>query len=166
MELTKRSHWTWRQFFICFGISAGMLAFAYPAAVIATTLGQPTFLVYMELLTAEGTLSPRANSLIGAMSGVFQVRCHSTQAFWSLILTDLFSGRWRDWYPSPCSCQRQMGTKSRHVVLCCARPRRRSFPMCCTERWHVHCLPFLGRRWRVGFLIHQYAPSGSPWIKT
>lgn len=74
MELTKRSHWTWRQFFICFGISTGMLAFAYPAAVIATTLGQPTFLIYMELLTAEGTLSPRANSLIGAMSGVFQVQ--------------------------------------------------------------------------------------------
>ena len=50
-----------------------MLAFAYPAAVIATTLGQPTFLVYMELLNDTGTMSPRANSLIGAMSGLFQV---------------------------------------------------------------------------------------------
>lgn len=50
-----------------------MLAFAYPAAVIATTLGQPTFLVFMELLNADGTLSSRANSLIGGMSGVFQV---------------------------------------------------------------------------------------------
>lgn len=50
-----------------------MLAFAYPAAVIATTLGQPTFLVYMELLNDTGTMSSRANSLIGAMSGLFQV---------------------------------------------------------------------------------------------
>jgi hypothetical protein len=51
----------------------GQLAFGYPASIIGTTLGQPSFLLYMKLITPEGLLTSDADQLIGAMSGVFQV---------------------------------------------------------------------------------------------
>jgi len=63
----------WRNFWVCFSISLGQLAFGYPSSIIGTTLGQPAFLLYMGLVTPEGTLGKNANNLIGATSGVFQV---------------------------------------------------------------------------------------------
>lgn len=50
-----------------------MLAFAYPASIIATTLAQPSFLIDMGLLDVTQdppALVPNANALIGAISGV------------------------------------------------------------------------------------------------
>lgn len=61
----------WRNFWVCFSISLGQVAFGYPSSIIGTTLGQPAFLEYMGLVTATG-LAPNANGLIGATSGVFQ----------------------------------------------------------------------------------------------
>lgn len=62
----------WSNFFLCFALALGQIAFGYPASIISTTLGQPPFLIYMGLVTAEGTLSPKADQLIGLMSGIFQ----------------------------------------------------------------------------------------------
>ena len=73
---SQEIQWNWYNFWICLGIGfIGQLAFAYPAAVIGVTLAQPAFLEYMDLLTTvdgKPGLSGHANSLIGAMSGVFQ----------------------------------------------------------------------------------------------
>lgn len=52
----------------------GSIGFSYPASIIGSTLAQPSFLLYMSLLTAEGAFSEQGSALIGAMSGVFQVR--------------------------------------------------------------------------------------------
>lgn len=156
MELSKRSHWTWRQFFICFGISMGMLAFAYPAAVIATTLGQPTFLVYMELLTADGALSSRGNSLIGGMSGVFQV------SRVLLFLNDVLKPEplpitgWRsDWHLDSGPCQRQIRTTSCNVDMRRARSSRCRLLDRCTERGNVHRFSLLCRCRSLEFPVHQ-----------
>lgn len=63
----------WRNFWICASISLGQVAFGYPSSIIGVTLAQPAFLLYMGLITPEGDLTPNANNLIGATSGVFQV---------------------------------------------------------------------------------------------
>lgn len=44
----------------------GSASYGYAASIIATTLGQPSFLQYMGLLTA-----PNAADLIGTMNGLF-----------------------------------------------------------------------------------------------
>lgn len=49
-----------------------MIAFSYPASIIGTTLAQPSFLSYMDLLNDQGVWSTQATPLIGAMSGIFQ----------------------------------------------------------------------------------------------
>ena len=73
--------WNWHNFWICLGVGfVGQLAFGYPSSIIGVTLAQPAFLEYMGLLTVvDGVpgLSSNANSLIGATSGVFQVRTRS-----------------------------------------------------------------------------------------
>ena len=54
-------------------VSLGQIAFGYPASIIGVTLAQPSFLVYMGLLDIETLeLTPNADQLIGAMSGIFQ----------------------------------------------------------------------------------------------
>lgn len=71
-QKSKRSFMT-LNFWICFAISLGQIAFGYPASIIATTLGQPAFLLYMGLVKEDGSMGGNANALIGATSGVFQV---------------------------------------------------------------------------------------------
>ena len=47
----------------------------YPSAIIGTTLGEPSFLIYMNTLDLKTEmLSAKGAQLVGAMSGVFQVR--------------------------------------------------------------------------------------------
>ena len=47
-------------------MSIGSFSFGYTSAIIATTLGQPSFLEYFDLLTrSNGT------ALMGAMNGLF-----------------------------------------------------------------------------------------------
>lgn len=79
--ITKtRRHWSWRNFLTIFVVSFGLLAFGYPASIIGTTLGQPSFLLYMKLLDpTTATLTGNADQLIGAMSGIFQVLNHPEQ---------------------------------------------------------------------------------------
>lgn len=72
MKVRARDQWNWRNFLMCFGVSTGMIAFSFPASVIGTTLAQPSFLTYMNLLDEQGVWSSQATPLIGAMSGVFQ----------------------------------------------------------------------------------------------
>jgi hypothetical protein len=64
---------TWRALFICIVISLGVLGFGYPTAIIGTTLSQPSFLTYMNLVDENGQRTPDAESLTGTMSGVYQV---------------------------------------------------------------------------------------------
>ena len=73
--LSKAHQYNWRNFGICFLVSLGQIAFGYPSSIIGTTLGEPSFLIFMRLLdpvTKKPT--PKGNQLEGAMSGVFQVR--------------------------------------------------------------------------------------------
>ncbi|KAK5047104.1 hypothetical protein LTR84_007047 [Exophiala bonariae] len=72
MAFDKTGQWTWKQFFICFVICMGQVAFGYPASVIGVTLAKIPFLTYMNVVNAEGQFTSQGNALIGAMSGVFQ----------------------------------------------------------------------------------------------
>ncbi|OQV02402.1 hypothetical protein CLAIMM_07606 [Cladophialophora immunda] len=83
--------WNWRNFLICFAIAGcGQLAFGYPASIIGVTLAQPSFLTYMKLINAEtGEMAHDADSLIGAMSGVFQAG-----AFLGIIIGSFIMDRW------------------------------------------------------------------------
>jgi hypothetical protein len=74
MAFDKTGQWTWKQFFICFIICLGQVAFGYPASVIGVTLAKVPFLTYMNVVDDEGQFTSHGNALIGAMSGVFQVR--------------------------------------------------------------------------------------------
>jgi hypothetical protein len=79
MAFGTKGQWTWKQFSICFIICLGQIAFGYPASVIGVTLTKPSFLAYMNVIDAEGNFTDHGNALIGAMSGVFQVRTFSRQ---------------------------------------------------------------------------------------
>ena len=72
MKFQKKDQWNWKHFLLCFGVAMGMIGFSYPASVIGTTLAQPSFYAYMHLLNDEGKVTNETDSLIGAMSGVFQ----------------------------------------------------------------------------------------------
>lgn len=48
-------------------MALGSLSYGYASSIIATTLGQPTFLSYFALDTR-----PNANDLMGAINGLFQ----------------------------------------------------------------------------------------------
>ena len=51
-----------------------MIAYGYPASIIATTLGQPSFLTYFNLIDpVTGQETDGAPSIISAMNAVFQV---------------------------------------------------------------------------------------------
>lgn len=83
--------WNGWNFFICFLVSLGQVAFAYPASVISVTLAQPSFLIYMGLLDPEtGALSHNANSIIGAMSAVRFLQSHVR----SFVDNELFRSSW------------------------------------------------------------------------
>jgi hypothetical protein len=69
----RKQKFRWRNFWICFAISLGQIAFGYPSSIISTTLGQPAFLLYHGLITPEGLPGNNSENLIGATSGVFQV---------------------------------------------------------------------------------------------
>lgn len=64
--------WNWKSFWICSLVSCGQLAFGYPSSIISTTLGQPSFLLYMKLINEKGEPTHNSSELIGATSGVFQ----------------------------------------------------------------------------------------------
>ncbi|KEF54374.1 uncharacterized protein A1O9_09540 [Exophiala aquamarina CBS 119918] len=50
MAFGTERHWSGWNFFICFMVSLGQIAFGYPASIIGVTLAQPSFLIYMNLL--------------------------------------------------------------------------------------------------------------------
>jgi hypothetical protein len=69
-----KSQFNFYNFYVCFLVSLGQLAFGYPASIIGVTLAQPPFLVYMGLLDPTTELmKDNANALIGTMNGLFQV---------------------------------------------------------------------------------------------
>lgn len=72
MKVRARDQWNLRHFLICFAIAMSMMGFSYPASIIGTTLAQPSFYIYMHLLDDQGLPTDKTQSLIGAMSGVFQ----------------------------------------------------------------------------------------------
>lgn len=66
-------HFRWKNFFICFAISLGALAYGYLAAIISTTMGKPAFLMYMGLGDESGEVFHDKENLQGAITSVFQV---------------------------------------------------------------------------------------------
>ena len=78
--------YNWRNFWICFLVSLGQIAFGYPSSIIGTTLGEPSFDIYMGILDSTGkAYTSNGAQLEGAMSGVFQVS--KTQQFYDMRLT-------------------------------------------------------------------------------
>ncbi|KAK5170541.1 uncharacterized protein LTR77_005129 [Saxophila tyrrhenica] len=63
---------TWYSFRICFLVALGPLAFGYSSSIIGSTLGQPSFRLYMQLVDPK-TFEPTKNApqLEGAMSSMF-----------------------------------------------------------------------------------------------
>ena len=73
MAFGSTRQWNGWNFFICFIVSLGQIAFGYPASIIGVTLAQPSFLIDMGLLDVTQdppALASNADELIGAMSGV------------------------------------------------------------------------------------------------
>lgn len=66
-----RSQFNPYNFWVCFLVSLGQVAFGYPASVIGVTLAQPPFLVYMGLVDENGP-TENSEALIGTMNGLFQ----------------------------------------------------------------------------------------------
>lgn len=66
MEAPARRPYTWKTVLIIIAVSWGSAAYGYAGSIIATTLGQPSFIKYMGLDTA-----PNAAALIGTMNGLF-----------------------------------------------------------------------------------------------
>lgn len=66
----------------------GSLTYGYCASIIATTLGQPTFLAYFALDTRAN-----ANALVGAINGLFQAGglFGTLSCIWT---ADTFGRRW------------------------------------------------------------------------
>lgn len=74
MKASIKSQFNGYNFYVCFLVSLGQIAFGYPASIIGTTLGEPPFLIYMGLLDAEtGLMSGDSEALIGTINGLFQV---------------------------------------------------------------------------------------------
>ncbi|EXJ74794.1 uncharacterized protein A1O5_01490 [Cladophialophora psammophila CBS 110553] len=80
----------WYNFWICWLVSLGQIAFGYPASIISTTLGEPSFLVCMKLLDpTTGLPSSNADQLEGAMPGVFQAG-----AFFGIMMVSYIMDKW------------------------------------------------------------------------
>lgn len=82
---SRERQFTWRAFFVCLVISLSVLAFGYPTAIIGTTLSQPSFLQYMDLVDNNGIPRAEMENLIGALSGVYQVNYNAD--CWRKMLT-------------------------------------------------------------------------------
>ncbi|KAK5096994.1 hypothetical protein LTR70_002203 [Exophiala xenobiotica] len=86
---SKRHFNAWN-FFICYLVSLGQIAFGYPASIIGVTLAQPPFLVYMKLYDpVAAELTPGADQLIGACSGIFQAG-----AFFNVFIAGWIMDKW------------------------------------------------------------------------
>jgi hypothetical protein len=77
IDVSSSEQFTWYNFRVCFLISLAPLAFGYCVSIVSSTLGQPSFQLYMRLVDPE-TVQPTMNAsqLEGAMSAVFFVRIH------------------------------------------------------------------------------------------
>lgn len=85
----EQRQWNWRNFILCCVLNCGLLAFGYTSSIIATTLAQPAFLLYMKLIDPKtGSLTSDANGLIGATNGVFQAG-----AFFGVLVGSWFMDR-------------------------------------------------------------------------
>ncbi|KAJ5951526.1 uncharacterized protein N7479_009939 [Penicillium vulpinum] len=89
MTVEGEHKWNWQNFVITFAISLGQWAFAYPSAIIGSTMGQPSFLRYMEFIEEDGTMTDISVNLQGAMTGVFQAG-----AFFGILLVSWVMDRY------------------------------------------------------------------------
>ncbi|KAJ9604940.1 hypothetical protein H2200_010329 [Cladophialophora chaetospira] len=102
MAFGSGRQWNSWNFFICWLVSLGQIAFGYPASIIGVTLAQPSFLIYMGLLdTTENPpgLTKNAENLIGAMSGVFQAGA-TINVFLASWVADKHGRKWGFYYCS------------------------------------------------------------------
>jgi len=63
----RKRHYQWRTVLLIFGMSWGSTSFGYASAIIATTLGQPSFAKYMNLTESN----PHTAQIEGAMNSLF-----------------------------------------------------------------------------------------------
>ena len=157
MALTRSRQWNGWNFFVCFLVTLGCVAFGYPSSIIAVTLAQPSFLVYMGLLDVTKTppiLASNASGIIGAMSGVCLSKHKDSVNTRSLIATGLSS--------RCCSQRVHRNLGSRQVWQKVGLPL--VFALGATgwcpylwssEHWHVHRWPFLCRSWSMGISCSQ-----------
>jgi hypothetical protein len=139
----SRADCLWLPRYVCDCAALDRLLTCHSASVIGVTLGEPSFLVYMGLLDPKTeALTSNANQLIGATSGVFQVRA----TYGHIPITILtIAGRCILWCPHCQLCHGQMGKKSWHDLLCMLLHRRWSIVSRLCQYFHVHCRSFL--RW-------------------
>lgn len=69
----KRSTFKWQNFATCLLLSFGFFIFGYFDGIISTTLTKPSFLMYMDLIDADGNATPNSAGLTGGTTGTFQV---------------------------------------------------------------------------------------------
>lgn len=136
---------TWRALAICILIALSVLGFGYPTAIIGTTLSQPSFLIYMDLIDATGLPTASATKWIGTMSGVYQV-----YLFFSVFYCQLmYLGGWCDWYRDWYLDYGPIRTKTGYDICQHSWSNWRNRLLCISKRYHVHCIPLLCRCWRL-----------------
>lgn len=150
---SKFRQFNWYNFWVCWLVSLGQIAFGYPASIIGTTLGEPSFLIYMKLIDPTGNLTPNADQLIGAMSGVFQVSLCARYCLDSLLTLRL--GWSCHWYHHRQLCDGQMGTKSRRYLLLILVSLWWSFTLRLQWLCNVHRRKILRWHGKLGFLSIQ-----------
>ncbi|OAP54337.1 hypothetical protein AYL99_11438 [Fonsecaea erecta] len=95
--------WNWKNFWtvtwLCW---LGQWAFGYPASVISVTLAQPSFLKYMKLVDESGVATEKAESYIGATSGLFQAGAVFGVIINSFIM-DAYGRKAGTWFCVACS---------------------------------------------------------------
>lgn len=69
MALGTERHWSAWNFFVCYMVSLGQIAFGYPASIIGVTLAQPSFLIYMGLLDVTKDPPVETPSMVACRKG-------------------------------------------------------------------------------------------------
>lgn len=146
---SKYRQFNWYNFWVCWLVSLGQIAFGYPASIIGTTLGEPSFLQYFNLLDLEtGGFTKPGEQIVGAFSGVFQVR--SLSECLSSSSADRRPGWSRCWHIDCELCHGQMGSKGWcHLLFILVSLRRRS-SVRVEEPGDVHRRQILRRHGKLG----------------
>lgn len=161
--IAKAQQYNWRNFWVCFLVSLGQFAFGYPSSIIGTTLGEPSFLVYMGILDPKTkTVTSDGAQLEGAMSGVFQVSNSSAKQCKAQDVANGVLGRRFLWRPRCKLGYGQIRKEGWDGILCILLAAWRRPVMRSQWRDHVHRGSFLRKlaRWSyngtIGCLTYSH----------